>query len=201
MANPEKNNYRKKISRLVYIPATLSFIPGIGIPFSVSALLWGISDWKIGGKKAVTIAIFGLLLSSLLFGWYVFFMVDTLLKSASAIENKTEVTKASLAFVMRYIEYYKLGHGHYPNSLDELREKDFKFVEHAFIDAFTTPWIIPRTSGGQQFFYEVQEDGNTYDLFSIGPDKTPHTQDDIYPVVLDDYKPILGLRTTSVQSP
>ncbi len=200
MANPDKSNYRNRISKLVYIPAILSIIPVIGIPFGISALLWGISDWKIGGKKAVTVAILGFL-SSLLFGWYVYSMVDTVLTSASYIETKTEVTKASLAYVMRYIEYYKLGHGHYPNSLDELREIDFKFAERAFIDGFTTPWIIPRLSGGQQFFYEVQEDGNSYDLFSAGPDKIYHTQDDIYPVVLDEYRHILGLRTSSVQSP
>jgi hypothetical protein len=38
-------------------------------------------------------------------------------------------------------------------------------------------------------------DGNSYELFSVGPDKVPHTQDDIYPVVLDEYKSVLGLRT------
>jgi hypothetical protein len=197
MKNTDKSNFRKSISKLSYIPAVLAFIPLIGIPFGISAILWGISDWKIGGKKTVIVTTMGLL-STILFGWWLYRVgssaFDTYFKSPQLVEQKTENAKIELSFLLRYIEYFKLGHGHYPNTLEELKESNIKFKEPPFIDIFSSPWLFPIGSPGeQQYFYEVQEDGTAYYLFSVGPDKTPHTQDDIYPVVLDDYKSVLGL--------
>ncbi len=190
-----------RISRLVYIPALCSFLPIIGIPFGISAILWGFSDWKIGGRKVVTISFLGLL-STFFLGCLIYSTVIRAISSPAMTATKTSYTKISLAFIIRYIEYYKLGHGYYPNTLDDLKEKDITFNEPAFIDLFTSPLLSP--TGGpseQQYFYEVHDDGNSYELFSVGPDKIPHTQDDIYPVVLDDYRSILGLRTSSDQRP
>ena len=201
MNNSDKESSRDRISRLVYIPAFASLIPIIGIPFGISAVLWGISDWKLGGKKSVAIASLGFL-SSLLFGWYAFFLADSIYKSPNINEAKVEFTQTGLASIMRYIEYYKLGHGHYPKALMDLKENDISFPERSFFDPFSSSslfWISdPET---QNYFYTVHENVNSYELFSVGPDKTPYTQDDIYPVILEEYKSILGLSTKKIQLP
>lgn len=192
----DKSISRDKISNLVYIPAIASLIPIIGIPFGVSAILWGISDWKIGGKKAVMLACVGLLLT-LSVGLYFYFSFGWFENSSYFVETKVRYSQFGLAHLMRYIEYYKLGHGHYPTSLTEVKEQDNSYMtDKTFSDPFSYSGIFWTGSKGEQpFYYAVSADGNSYELFSVGPDKIPHTQDDIYPMVLDEYKFVLGLRT------
>ena len=191
----EEPKFREKISWLVFIPAITSLIPFIGIPFGISALLWGISDWKIGGKKAVIISLFGFL-STILTVWYFYSTIGSLASSPSVDKVRANYSQTSMSFLIRYIEYYKIGHGRYPNSLSDLKEKDITFKEPAFIDPATTAIGVP--FGGveeKQFYYEVGKDGNSYVLFSVGVDKIPFTEDDIFPVVLDGYKSVIGLRS------
>jgi len=196
MKNFDMSISRNKISNLVYVPAIASLIPFIGIPFGISAVLWGISDWKIGGKKAVILACIGFLVTFSI-GLYFYFGVDQFKKSSFFTETKVRYSQAGLAHLMRYIEYYKLGHGYYPTSLAEVKEQDnYYMTTKTFSDPFTYSGIFFTVNQGEQpFFYAVSTDGNSYELFSVGPDKIPHTQDDIYPVVLDEYKSVLGLRT------
>jgi hypothetical protein len=201
MNNSDKEIPRDRISRLVYIPAFASLIPIIGIPFGISAVLWGISDWKLGGKKSVAIACLGFVFS-LLFGWYAFFLADNIINSPNADETKEKFAQTGLASIMRYIEYYKLGHGYYPNTLMDLKENDINFPERSFFDPFSSSnlfWMSdPET---QNYFYAVHENSVSYELFSVGPDKIPYTQDDIYPIVLEEYKYVLGLNAERIQSP
>jgi hypothetical protein len=201
MIESDKPNDREKVSRLIYFPAIASLIPFLGIPFGLSAILWGISDWKIGGKKAVEIASAGILLS-LLLGWYFVDRIDRVLNSPQMQETKISYSQTGLAFIIRYLEYYKLGHGHYPSALADLKENDISFKGIAFTDPFSTSWLIPvGRSGEQPYFYATYENGSSYDLFSVGPDKTPFTSDDIFPIILDDYKSVIGLRTRAASSP
>jgi hypothetical protein len=202
MNNPNKETPRDRISRLVYVPAFASLIPIIGIPFGISAVLWGISDWRLGGKKSVAIACLGFI-SSLLFGWYAFFLADNMFfKNPNINEIKVNNIQLGLASIMRYIEYYKLGHGHYPKTLMELNENDITFPARSFLDPFSSSNLFYMTdTEAQNYFYIVHENSNSYELFSVGPDKTPHTQDDIYPVILEEYKSALGLSRKRIQSP
>ena len=195
MKKSDMNISRDKISKLVYIPAIASLIPIIGIPFGVSAILWGISDWKIGGKKAVILACIGLLLTFSV-GFYFYFSFDWFKNSSYLVETKVRYSQAGLAHLIRYIEYYQLGHGHYPTSLTDVKEQDNSYMtDKTFSDPFTYSGVIWTGSQGEQpFYYAVGTDGNSYELFSVGPDRTPNTQDDIYPVVSDEYKSVLGLR-------
>ena len=108
-----------------------------------------------------------------------------------------------MAHLVRYLEYYKLGHGRYPNTLLELKQEDNSYMaDRTFIDPFSYSYLVP-TGGAaeQQYSYVVYDNGSSYDLFSVGPDKTAFTQDDVYPIVLDEYEDVLGLRTKANQSP
>ena len=103
MKNTDNAHYRKTISKWSYIPAILAFIPLIGIPFGLSAILWGISDWKIGGKKTVIVAEIGILLT-ILVGWYLSTVVsstfNTYLKSPQSSEVKLSMRR------FRWVSYY-----------------------------------------------------------------------------------------------
>jgi hypothetical protein len=113
---------REQISRLAFIPAIVSLLPIIGIPFGISALLWGIANRKIGGRKIITLAGVGLVIS-LVFALVTFFYYNKLLSNPSLVDIKTRYSQEGLAFVVRFLEFYKSGHGQYPSSLENLREE------------------------------------------------------------------------------
>ena len=193
---------RKKISRLVYIPAIISLLPIIGIPFGVSAILWGLSDWKIGGKKVVSLTGIGLFFSLLLvIVSYSFY--NQLLKSPAVVDVKVSYSQAGLVYLVRYLEFYKQGHGHYPSSLIDLREGDnTSLTSRTLTDPFSYAGALSTGAPEEQpYYYLVSEDGNSYDLFSVGPDGIPYTQDDVYPIILDWYKSVVGLRMRNAPSP
>jgi hypothetical protein len=201
MKNSEKSTNREKISRLVYIPAIASLIPFIGIPFSISAFLWGISDWKIGGKRPAILASIGFVISVLVLGYFSW-AINWFQKSPYLIETKTNYARVGFAHVIRYLEYYKLGHGQYPDTLIELREKDNTyFNQKDFTDPFSYEWITNVGNMGQPYYYVVSKDRKHYNLFSIGPDHKAHTQDDIFPEVLEEYKSVIGLQIDMTQAP
>jgi hypothetical protein len=201
MKNSKISTNREYISRLVYIPAIASFIPFIGIPFSISAVLWGISDWKIGGKRPVILASIGFVISLLVLGYFPW-AINRLQKSSYLIEFKTNYAHAVCAHVIRYLEYYKLGHGQYPDTLFELQEKDNTYFDQKDItDPFSYEGITNVWNTGQPYYYFVSKDRNHYNLFSIGPDGKPYTQDDIFPEVLEEYKSVIGLQVDLTQAP
>ncbi len=202
MKPSEKNAPREKISRLVYIPAIISLLPIIGVPFGISALLWGLSDWKNGGKKAVNLTVIGFVIS-LLSVIVVFSIYDQILKSPAKVDIKINYSQAGLIHIVRYLEFYNMGHGYYPNSLMDLREEgDTSLSIRAMTDPFSYEGLVSTGDPEEQpFYYLVSEDGNSYDLFSIGPDRMPFTRDDVYPVILDWYKSVIGLQIRNVSSP
>src|SRR5215207_7062071 len=101
MKNSDMSVSRDKISSLVYIPALASIIPIMGIPFGISAVLWGISDWKIGGKRTVTIAGIGFLLS-LFAVWYAALLYNSFEQSPYLGQTKINYSQDGMAHLMRY---------------------------------------------------------------------------------------------------
>jgi len=142
MIKTEDFNPKEKVSWLIFIPAIASLIPFVGVPFAISALLWGIADWRVGGRKAVTLASLGFLVT-MLSGLYFYSTVGKLLNSPAYEDILRGNSQTSLSHLVRYIEYYRLGHGYYPSSLNDLKEKDINFKEPAFIDPITTAAGIP----------------------------------------------------------
>ena len=66
-----------------------------------------------------------------------------------------------------YLKQYKDKHGKYPEKLTDLAADDFS--------------IFPSDSFGNLFFYKTSEDGQSYELRSLGPDGQKNTADDILP--------------------
>jgi len=88
--------------------------------------------------------------------------------------------KSAMTSLVRHAEYFKLQHGHYPESLEELRAnlKDGELVFFYDMSGPLRPDQEPR-----EFYYEVVGDGDSYLLFGVGGDAEPFTSDDIYPLI------------------
>jgi hypothetical protein len=94
--------------------------------------------------------------------------------SASAKQGFTEISKMQIKSLVMHVEFYKLQHGHYPNSLEQLNETD--------------P-LVPINDASQDVMakeaslYNYEKLGDKYTLYSSGADGIPGTMDDFYPQI------------------
>jgi len=185
-SNPEE----KKIGRGAYVIGGLSYIPLIGVIFGIIAIIWGLAKYKKGGRGVVIVGTGGILFTIIIYSglFYFGFMkrggVFDDLRQKSA---KWEVTK-----LVETIEFYKLQHGHYPESLEVLAKSASK-NNPAYVHDPTQINISDNTSNAY-FYYEVIDDGNAYYLLSVGTDKKPFTADDILPDVDTSKSLKIGLK-------
>jgi hypothetical protein len=103
--------------------------------------------------------------------WVVFFayIVHRVFNSHAFNDMQKQFTKEELNTAFKDVEFYKLQHGHYPDSLRE--------VEHF---------------RQRELFY--QKTGDKYWLFAVGEDKQPFTADDMYPTMDPADSAKFGLR-------
>jgi hypothetical protein len=74
--------------------------------------------------------------------------------------------------LVKNVEYYKLVHGQYPDSLKQLLEDD----KLAPINDAAQGMKIKGNS-----YYNYEKIGDRYSLFSSGQDGIPNTKDDLFP--------------------
>jgi hypothetical protein len=63
----------EKLGGLPFVIGGLSFIPLLGIPFGIAALIWGSTTNKIGGKKLALLGGAGILVTLTLYGSLYYF--------------------------------------------------------------------------------------------------------------------------------
>ena len=76
--------------------------------------------------------------------------------------------------LVKNIEYYKLTHGQYPDSLKQLLEDDKLAPINDAVQGMNTKG---------DSYYNYGKVGDKYFLFSSGPDGIPKTKDDLFPQV------------------
>jgi hypothetical protein len=186
---------RDKVSRLAYVPAIASFIPLVGVTFGISAILWGSSKWRGGGKIIAFLGTAGIAFTILLYGG--------LFVNGIRMSNSMEVTEAQrdwsqprLAEIMKSVEFYQLAYGEYPDSLHQLDEIE-GFFKITYEDNTVTPPFSFRFWADQgpksDFFYQRLESGSGYYLFGRGRDGEPFTWDDVYPPIPAGSTDMLGI--------
>ncbi|HVU97302.1 MAG TPA: type II secretion system protein GspG [Puia sp.] len=172
-AIPKKSNPPYWLGLLCLIPLVGAFV-GIGL------LLYGILRYKdkwlsiIGAAGIVwTITIYSAL----------FYAV----KHASIFTKGFEdISQMQLNSLVKDIEFYKLAHGQYPDSLQQL-----------LIDDKLAP-IFDAAQGmnsKENSYYNYDKVGNQYLLFSSGKDGIPNTKDDMFPQVAIADSSKIGLTT------
>lgn len=86
----------------------------------------------------------------------------------------TNVSQSELNSLVKNIEFYRIQHGQYPDSLKQLLADD-KLAP--IVD------ISQEKGYGKIPYFNYQRVGDKYILFSSGKDGIPHTKDDLYPQI------------------
>jgi hypothetical protein len=103
---------------------------------------------------------------------------------------RAKMAVTTLNSTVKEIEYYKVQHGYYPKTLDDLADQ-----EKDSFNSSVDPTAMQR--GGkmdEKFFYQLDPSGKFYYLRSVGPDGIPFTADDILPSLPPSETQNTGLR-------
>jgi hypothetical protein len=169
-----------------YALAISSFIPYVGMATGSISIFYGMSKRKAGGIKIAVIGFVGLLFTvmSLLSSLYIKFQQDSgtigLVRVRQAENQLNDLVKA--------IETYKLQNGAYPESLEALKEANHSVSILDPTDA------SPESGESREFAYRLDRSGETYFLYSIGPDGIAGTADDIRPTLSQEEMDATGWR-------
>lgn len=168
----EVTNEPRPVGCLPYVLAGASFIPLVGIIFGIIVIVWGIAK-KI--RHLIIIGSLGILFSVVLYGSLFYFGMYQ--RGGIYDKLRAQMAVTMLNSTVKEIEYYKLQHGSYPKSLEDLKPQEANSFESS-IDPTATERGKPVD---ERFYYELDPSGKFYYLRSVGPDGVPFTADDILP--------------------
>jgi hypothetical protein len=167
----------KIIGRLPYVVGGISFIPLIGFPFGIVAIIWGLVKWKKGGKALTFIGLGGIVFTIALYGALFYF--GFVQRGGVYDELRAELSKTNLTSLVQSIEFYKVQNGKYPEDLQTLQkslpENSLVFIQDPSKVTGITQEELPL------YFYKVTNGGKNYYLLGTGQDNIPFTSDDIVP--------------------
>ncbi len=156
-------------AKKLYAWGLLGLIPNVGVIAGLILLFKG--AFQVRDKILIIIGALDILFTPL-FWW---FFTSALSHSGTFRTLNMEMAQAELNTVFRYVEFYKVEHGVYPDSLEQI---DPQRNGVSIFDPVQT-WGGGRK--GAYFFY--RKVGQKYWLFSVGLDGKPFTSDDIFPVM------------------
>lgn len=151
-----------------YLLGLLGLIPLVGFFVGLGLLLYGIIKYK--DKKLIIIGISCMLFTIIVYSSLFYFGF----KSDSGKKDWADMAQMQLNSLVKNVEYFKLENGQYPDSLQQLVNKD-EFV------SISDP--LRSIEGGKNSSFNYKNLGNKYLLYSSGIDGVPNTKDDIYPKV------------------
>ncbi len=167
---------QQKLGALPYVIGGLSYIPVIGIPFGVIAIIWGLVTKKLGGKKLALIGTGGISFSVILY--FALFYFGFVQRGGIYDELRGKLAESTITSVVQAIEFYKIQNGKYPESLEVLHKS---LPKDSMVFVFDPSDI--RMRGEPRYFYYELVDKNHYYLLGVGADGEPFTADDIVPKV------------------
>ena len=165
--------------------AGLSFVPGFGLFFAAAAVTWALISDRPRAKLSLVIAATGALLN--LAGSC--FVVLTMQHGEAFARIEAQQTREDLTKLVLALEDYHGRTGRYPPSLQVLVGTPIPTRLINIYDQAPGLLRIPRV-----YEYHLSADGESYDLFSVGPDAVPRTADDIRPQVPDSLADRAGYR-------
>jgi Type II secretion system (T2SS), protein G len=171
-------NESGNVQRPPYLLGLLCLIPLVGALVGLGLLLYGIFKYK--DKWLIMIGAFGIG-----FTIFIYSMLFYSFEHSSVVKNGFQtISQMQLNSLVRYVEFYKLQNGEYPDDLDQI-SKDDKLAP--VNDALQT------SSFKQQSYYNYKREGDKYRLFSSGIDGIPGTRDDLYPEIIIKDSSKIGL--------
>jgi len=151
-----------------YLLGLLCLMPLFGAFVGLGLLLYGLIKYK--DKWLSIIGAFGILWTIVAYS-FLFYV----LKNPSPFkESATRLTQMQLKSLVKNIEFYKLQHGQYPDSLKQL------LVDDKLAPIFDD---IQQNHGRANDKFNYEKVGEKYTLFSSGEDGIPNTKDDLFPQI------------------
>jgi hypothetical protein len=161
-----------------YLLGLLCIIPLIGAFVGLGLLLYGLIKYK--DKWLTIIGVSGIVWTIIIYSTLFYSM-----KHASIFKQGfADISQMQLNSLIKNIEFYKLQHGQYPDSLEQLLDDD-KLAP--ITDA------IQLNQQRQNDKYNYEKIGDKYLLFSSGQDGIPNTKDDLFPQVAVSDSSKIGL--------
>jgi hypothetical protein len=166
----------ERLEGIAFVIGGLSFIPLLGIPFGIVAIVWGFSTKKSGGKKLALIGGLGILVTVALYGGLFYF---GFVKRGGIYDDlRAQLAQSTLYSVVQAIEFYRVQHGSYPESLKALQES---LPKDSTVFVFDPSDV--KFAGRSRYFYYERVGADHYYLRGVGRDGVPFTADDILPQV------------------
>jgi hypothetical protein len=160
------NSYHNN-TRPPYLLGLLGFIPLVGAFVGLGLMFYGIFEYK---SKALT----GIGLAGILFTVFVYSSLASFSNSDDVKRMLVPHTRDQLSSLVKNIEFYKMQHGNYPDSLQQLEKDDLMVSIYDPIQSLNK-------SEFPAFRYKCTPKG--YYLSSIGLDGEADTPDDLFPLV------------------
>lgn len=153
-----------------YLLGLLCLIPLLGALVGIALILYGILKYK--DKWLVIIGAAGIALTVFVYGY----MFYNLKYGKDTARGFAVLSQHSLNSLINSIEFYKMQHGDYPDSLEQLSKKDEKVI-------ILDPLLMRKMDSKADMNFRYEKLQNRYTLFSVGIDGISNTPDDIYPKV------------------
>lgn len=147
----------------------LGLIPLVGGVVGIGLILLGIFKYK--DKKLILIGLMALSFTVATYGALYYFGEY----SETGRKGVAAVSLLWLNDLVKDLEVYKLKHGEYPDSLEQLRNKD------ELIPIYDPLHKSKVDNVARKFIYK--KINSKYLLYSCGIDQIPHTKDDIFPTI------------------
>ena len=165
-------------SKPPYLLGLICLVPLVGAFVGLGLLLYGLLKYK--DKWLSIIGVAGILWTIIVY--------STLFYAGShaSIFKKgfEDISQMQLNSLVKNVEYYKLIHGQYPDSLKQVLEDDKLAPINDAAQGM-------RTKGDTYFNYT--KIGDKYLLFSSGQDGIPKTKDDLFPQISINDSSKIGL--------
>jgi hypothetical protein len=165
-------------SKPPYLLGLLCLIPLVGAFVGLGLLLYGIIKYKdkwlsIIGAAGICWTI--IIYSSLFYA-----------TTHSSVFNKgfEDISQMQLNSLVKNVEFYKLVHGQYPDSLKQLLVDDKLAPIYDAVQGMKTK---------ENSYYNYEKIGDKYTLFSSGEDGIPNTKDDLFPTIQINDSSKIGL--------
>lgn len=174
---------RPQASWPLLLLAVLSFIPGAGFVCGSLAVTWGLLTDLPRAKLAIAIGATGALLQ---LGVFVALMATKGPDMFQMGGVLSQVTRQDLVNVVRALEEFHEENAEYPETLEDLVRGNLRINVSDLSAGFS---LRP-----EPYQYQLFAGGKHYDLFAVGPDGEPETEDDIRPVLPEKLKARAGYR-------
>jgi len=158
----------------------VGLVPNFGVIAGVVLLYQGIIRFK--SRLLVIIGVADILFTILFWVAMQYWVFD----GPTFTGMNKQMSKGMLNTVFKSVEFYKLQHGDYPDSL--------KQVEDIRGYVWITDPLSNKGLRSKPFNFYYEKTGDRYWLFSVGEDGEPFTADDIYPTMNPADSTKFGLR-------